>query len=321
MWLYVCVCVCVCCDGIQSISETVDSTLQEVVVATNLACQVVADAVDARERAQAARAKQPSGASGSGAGAGAGAGAGSATQTASEVATSAKVMTFYRLSEEAESAVAKAADLMQDHSTSVITGAITVLDSAQDDLASLKERSGSLGEVEEDSPLTQALRIASDTVDDTDTCHKSLLRLDEMGDWQAVVKGAPTFADKASLAVQKLATARDLLAVQEANVATTLQRSDELLAQIVQGLADLTARAKVLTLGSEHIQCRLDRSTGMELLTAAKDAVDEAKARQEELRNAGLGKELDEEPVAKTGGSGKGRKRSGRSSVRYDGGA
>ena len=37
----------------------------------------------------------------------------------------------------AESAVAKAADLMQDHSTSVITGAITVLDSAQDDLASL----------------------------------------------------------------------------------------------------------------------------------------------------------------------------------------
>ena len=123
-------------------------------------------------------------------------------------------------------------------------------------------------------------------MDDTDTCHKSLLRLDEMGDWQAVVKGAPTFADMAPLAVQKLATARDLLAVQEANVATTLQRSDELLAQIVQGLADLTARAKVLTLGSEHIQCRLDRSTGMELLTAAKDAVDEAKARQEEQRRA-----------------------------------
>ena len=103
-------------------------------------------------------------------------------------------------------------------------------------------------------------------MDDTDTCHKSLLRLDEMGDWQAVVKGAPTFADMAPLAVQKLATARDLLALQEANVATTLQRSDELLAQIVQGLAHLTARAKVLTLGSEHIQCRLDRSTGMELL-------------------------------------------------------
>lgn len=98
----------------QSGADGSDADLQAVVTQVNLACQVVADAMDAQERCTRSIAR--SGTFGSSASAGGGAGDAAAVETkASAAATEAvaQLQAFSRLAQEAEEAVSKGADMIQ----------------------------------------------------------------------------------------------------------------------------------------------------------------------------------------------------------------
>ena len=112
---------------------------------------------------------------------------------------------------------------LQDHATSVISDAITVLDDSQEELNTLVEGTRALEETDANSPLTVALRDAQKAVEKADTTHAALLRQDEVGDWKGVVAAAPEFSELAHACVGYLGRVRELLAIRMANVQATMQ--------------------------------------------------------------------------------------------------
>jgi len=66
-------------------------------------------------------------------------------------------------------------------------------------------------------------------------------------------------------------------------------------------MKELRARARVLTVGSEDVRCRVEQSEGLAALTQASDALEEAKARQKDVRER-QGKKLPSKVHARADG-------------------
>jgi len=111
----------------------------------------------------------------------------------------------------------------QEHAAEVISASVVVLDNSQAELLELRKGAQVLEDAEASTPLTEALDKATAAVETADGIHASLLRLDEVGDWQGVVRTAPEFSDRAHDCVVCLAAVRDTLAVRQANVSAALQ--------------------------------------------------------------------------------------------------